>query len=293
MTSMRPTPDAYVFSDADPGDVATAYKIQVSTSSTWTSLAWDSSKTSIASTTIGSTTPQIVYAGSALASSTTYYWRIEFWDQNNATGTWSTATSTFSLAASYIPAAGGIQNITYSYSSAGDILNITDGSDTYLRKTLALTYDDLHRLLSASTTAATSTPFKRTYTYSALGNITSASDLGNYTYAQTGYTNPHAPTQIANGIATTSYSYDNNGNATVAGPWTYVWDYRNRLATSTNGSNNTYKYDYQDERISKTENGSTTVEPFDTYSVSGSTTDAAHRPSPDRSARYRRRGTSR
>ena len=39
---------------------------------------------------------------------------------------------------------------------------------------------------------------------------TSASNI--YTHAGTGYANPHAVTQIANGLSTTTYSYDNNGN---------------------------------------------------------------------------------
>ena len=33
-----------------------------------------------------------------------------------------------------------------------------------------------------------------------------------YTYASTGYANPDAVTQIGNGLSTTTYAYDNNGN---------------------------------------------------------------------------------
>jgi hypothetical protein len=29
-----------------------------------------------------------------------------------------------------------------------------------------------------------------------------------------GYANPHAATQIANGLSTTTFTYDNNGNVT-------------------------------------------------------------------------------
>src|SRR5205823_7144150 len=35
-----------------------------------------------------------------------------------------------------------------------------------------------------------------------------------YTYAGMGFANPHAVTSIGNGTATTTYSYDNNGNLT-------------------------------------------------------------------------------
>src|SRR5262245_37525240 len=54
-----------------------------------------------------------------------------------------------------------------------------------------------------------------------------------YSYAGTGYSNPDAPTQIANGVSTTTFSYDADGNVTqetVDGTTTtYVWDYANRL----------------------------------------------------------------
>ena len=39
-----------------------------------------------------------------------------------------------------------------------------------------------------------------------VGTVTST-----YTYASTGYANPDAVTQIANGLSTTTYAYDNNG----------------------------------------------------------------------------------
>jgi hypothetical protein len=31
-------------------------------------------------------------------------------------------------------------------------------------------------------------------------------------------------------------SYDADGNVTAYSPWTYGWDYRNRLINATNGS---------------------------------------------------------
>jgi YD repeat-containing protein len=47
------------------------------------------------------------------------------------------------------------------------------------------------------------------------------------------YADPDAVTQIANGLSTTTFTYDNNGNVTqktVDGTTTtYVYDYANRL----------------------------------------------------------------
>ena len=55
-----------------------------------------------------------------------------------------------------------------------------------------------------------------------------------YSYAGIAYANPDAPTQIANGVSTTTFSYDADGNVTqktVDGTTTtYVWDYANRLS---------------------------------------------------------------
>ena len=43
-------------------------------------------------------------------------------------------------------------------------------------------------------------------------DLSARASTSTYTYAGTGYANPHAATQIANGVSTTTYAYDNNGN---------------------------------------------------------------------------------
>ncbi len=102
------------------------------------------------------------------------------------------------------------QNISYSYDALGNILQVTDASNTAAAKTVNYSYDDLSRLVTASTTNATSSPnYRYTYAYNALGNITNG-PLGVYTYAGTNYANPHAATAIATtsggggGVATTT-----------------------------------------------------------------------------------------
>ena len=273
-----PTPEfSAIYNDPDSGDLANRYRIQVATSSSFVSTYWDSGTTTMATTTAGNRSSDLSYAGSALASSTTYYWRIKFSDDDGATGAWSTTTSTFSLAAS--GGGGGLaeilQNIFYTYDNVGNITNITDYSDTGTGKVVLFGYDDLYRLTSASTTAASSTPFSHSYAYSAIGNITSKSDIGSYTYGETGYANPHAVTQVANGLATTTYSYDNNGNITGAGNWTYTWDYRNRLAASGNGSaTTTYGYDHENQRVKKATGGITTAYPNKYFNTTGATSTA-------------------
>jgi hypothetical protein len=54
-----------------------------------------------------------------------------------------------------------------------------------------------------------------------------------YSYAGIAYADPDAPTQISNGLSTTTFTYDNNGDVTqktVDGTTTAcVYDYANRL----------------------------------------------------------------
>ena len=271
-----PTPEfTAVYNDPDGSDQAVFYQLQVATTSSFGSAYWDSGKTAMATTTQGNESPEISYAGSALASSTTYYWRIKFWDDDDAEGVWSTATSTFSLA----EAGGGggglgvvLQNIFYTYDNVGNIVNISDYSDTGAGKIANFGYDDLYRLTSAETVSASSTSFSNTYTYDAIGNITNKSDQGAYEYAETGYANPQAVTSIGNGVATTTYAYDNNGNLISTDSWAYTWDYRNRLTQSSDGSATTYGYDHDNQRVKKTVSGTTTVYPNKYFNVVGATT---------------------
>ncbi len=94
------------------------------------------------------------------------------------------------------------QDINYTYDENGNITQVVDASDTDASKTVDYTYDDLNRLtLSvASSVAGGQTPYVQTFTYDAIGNITS-SPAGTYVYeGSTGgsYANPHAVTTIYN-----------------------------------------------------------------------------------------------
>lgn len=259
-----------VYEDVNGSDQANFYQIQVATSSAyWGVPYWDSTKSAMATTSVGNRIPEISYTGNALASSTIYYWRIKFWDIGGLEGDWSTSTALFMIAQG---SSGGLQNLTFTHDAVGNITQIQDTSDTSSNRTVEYVYDDLHRLISASTTSATSSPYIRTYSYNAIGNITSASDLGTYLYSGSGYINPHAVTEIGGVGATTTYAYDNNGNLTSGGSWTYTWNYRNRLTQATNGTPSTYGYDHEDQRVKKTTSGVTTLYPNKYFEKVGATT---------------------
>ncbi len=176
-------------------------------------------------------------------------------------------TSKFSMYASYenlatttisLPTGSTLQNLTYTYDSVGNITKIIDkGFGT--SATTTFVFDPLYRLTRASTTQALSNPYLENYSYNSLGNLTSKSGVGTYSYqGNTGalYANPHAPTTI-NGI---TYNYDRSGNlASTTGGVSNVWDYKNLLLSTKNGSaTTTYTYDANGQRVSKNIGGVTT-----------------------------------
>src|SRR5262245_22036330 len=156
----------------------------------------------------------------------------------------------------------------------------TGASSTLAAATTAFSYDAVNRLLNASTSAASSTPYGQSFTYDLLGSLQtlgSGSATSTYTYAGTGYANPHAVTQIWNGVSTTTYAYDNNGNLTSAGKGTatttYTYDYANRLAAIfAGGSTTTFGYDAFGQRVYQiASTTATTTYPFKFFSIASTT----------------------
>src|SRR6516225_3339814 len=73
-------------------------------------------------------------------------------------------------------------------------------------------------------------------------------------------------------VATTTYTYDANGNVTQAGGWSYVWDYLNRmLAAGYNNSTTTYGYDTAGARVLQTSTTSTAYYPSKFFSLASTT----------------------
>ena len=267
-----------IYNDPNSSDYSLPLPLQVSTSSSFATVYWDSGTTSMATTTQGSRSPDLSYAGPALLPGTTYYWRIAFSDAVGADGAWSIATSTFSLMSS-------IQNISFAYDPNGNLTSISDVAATDALRSVTYGYDALNRLLSASTTAASTTPYRHQFAYTMLGNITgisTSSATTTYTYAETGYANPHAVTSV--GGAT--YTYDNNGNVTAIGSLDYTWDWRNRLASAerSGGGITTYGYDHTGQRVFKATGSATTSYPNRYYNLASSSltaTTTKHIFSPD------------
>jgi len=167
-----------------------------------------------------------------------------------------------------------IQDITYGYDAVGNVISLTDDAPTNNGRSVLYTYDDLHRLTSASTTATNNNDgYKEKYTYDPLGNIlTKGTGFTTYHYQGTttgSYANPHAVTKIR----TSPLTYDKNGNLLSSLGATSTYTYRNELAVHVKGATTTtYTYDHTGSRISYTFGTITTLYPHRHLNISPTAT---------------------
>jgi hypothetical protein len=96
--------------------------------------------------------------------------------------------------------------------------------------------------------------------------------LATYTYGGTGYANPHAATQVGNGLSTSTFQFDNNGNViqklTDGVLTTYQWDYANRLiALGVGNASTTYGYDAFGARVLQIGTSTTNIYPVKWFSI--------------------------
>jgi RHS repeat-associated protein len=155
---------------------------------------------------------------------------------------------------STVKGATTLQNLTYGRDDEGKITSITS---PFQYEGWTYGYDDLHRLTTATNTS--SATYNQTVAFNAIGNITSNSVLGSYTYGA----KPHAVTAAG----ANTYAYDANGNMTSGGGRTLTWDGDNR---PVNINGNTYVYDIDGNRLKKTVGGTTTLYLGDGYEITGS-----------------------
>ncbi|MFA5188562.1 MAG: FG-GAP-like repeat-containing protein [Patescibacteria group bacterium] len=241
-----------IYDDADSGDYATDYQIQViKYDGDWDEPLWDSGQTALTSSVLeGDRTEDISYGGAALPlNGMKYFWRIKLWDDDDNEGSWTNGKDYFVMQGKRI------QDLAYTYDNVGNIAQIIDESETNTKKKSVFEYDDLYRLTSATISDSFS-DYTQTYAYDSLGNFTNRSGLGNYAYegnTGTSFANPHAVTTI-NSAA--NLDYDNNGNLTNLHLGSFVligadYDYNNRIIETLrpNSQTSTYKYDHSGQRI--------------------------------------------
>lgn len=173
------------------------------------------------------------------------------------------------------PTPATVQNDTYSYDAAGDILRIQDHTTG---QSQCSTYDTHNWLADSWTTSAADCsggigsadnsgpdPFSRQYAYDLTGNITSVTTgASTRTYS---YPNPGVGSvrpEAVSSIGSDSYTYDADGNQksrTVGGTTTAsTYDEFGRLATSTiGGATTTFVYDADGTRLLRHEPTATTL----------------------------------
>ena len=170
------------------------------------------------------------------------------------------ATTTSSQVASWTNTAGSTATAySYTYDDRGNILTISDGTNT-----TRYTYDDLDQLIREDNQAAGRT---WRYTYVSGGNILQKEE---FAYSITDVLEqPREPSVYTYGDDSwkdvlTNYngqtlSYDGIGNPLNDGTWTYEWEHGRQLAgMSKSGTAIFYAYNADGLRTSKTVNGTTT-----------------------------------
>jgi RHS repeat-associated protein len=166
-----------------------------------------------------------------------------------------------------------LQNTSYTYDGNGNITAYGDTSATSSAKAVSYTYDALDRLMTATTSSVASgtSSYSESYSYDALGNITSKNGQ---TYLYQGNTgvlqaNPHAVTSV-NSV---TYTYDNDGNMTSDGTLANTYNYKDQLTQTVDGSTTVnYYYDADGNRVWYKVGSLNTYYPNKYFSTDGTTT---------------------
>src|SRR6185503_15842031 len=103
-------------------------------------------------------------------------------------------------------------------------------------------------------------PLVKTFTYSAIGNLTAKSDVGTYTYPATGQPRPHAVTSISGGAINTTFTYDVKGNMTAGNGLTISYASYNKPTSITRGTTTIgFSHDPEHQRYQQTAPRGTTL----------------------------------
>ncbi len=174
--------------------------------------------------------PVNVYA----PSETQYTTKTQTWNVNGQlTGLSYVTTAGFN--GNYVPPEN--YGILYNYSSNQNNGQITSKTDTGAGVTVTYQYDQLKRLLSASSTPSSGTTpaaWTETFGYDGFGNLTSKVLNG---------TTTAIPVNAATNRLTNAF-YDGNGNMTSGAGATMTYDGANRMTSATEVSGGTEYYGY-------------------------------------------------
>lgn len=142
---------------------------------------------------------------------------------------------------STLGAAGDVQKAEFDFDLIG---NLTARRDKRYSTPFSETfdYDTLNRLKTVTTTGAAAV----TAAYNDLGNITSRTDVGSFSYGAAS-TGPHALTGVTGGAFNKSCGYDAKGNRTTDGATSLTYSSFNKPVRMVKGSD-TLRFDYGPDR---------------------------------------------
>ncbi len=137
-----------------------------------------------------------------------------------------------------------LQYSRYLYDDAGNITQRWNDIPNGITETL--TYDGLNRVKTATVSGGMGVTYlPETYNYDAIGNFTSKTGVGSYTYG-TCSAGPHAVCSAG----VNSYTYDANGNRITGGGEQISYSVTNKVETISSASQNTeFFYDSNDNRL--------------------------------------------
>jgi RHS repeat-associated protein len=138
------------------------------------------------------------------------------------------------------------QNLVYTYYPDGMIQTVTSPKSM---ESWSYAYDDLNRLLSATNVDTPS--LTQTFTYNEIGNITSNSQIGTYTYPTPGTARPHAVSTAG----PRSYQYNVVGQMTSRNGTVTQWTGDGKPSSVGNVG---FTYDGVGVRLKKVSGGQTT-----------------------------------
>ena len=128
-------------------------------------------------------------------------------------------------------------DMEYTFSGTNNNGKITKQNDWINNEEVNYTYDDLQRMITASTTGP---QWGQAFNYDGWGNL-SAQTVTKGTSPQFSFTINAANNRVAN------YAYDANGNVTNDLTRTYSYDVENRM--ESDGMGHSYAYDVQNHRV--------------------------------------------
>jgi RHS repeat-associated protein len=154
-----------------------------------------------------------------------------------------------------------VESFSYTYDVLGNVLTRADANESL---TETLTYDTLNRITSATVSAGVA-PVK-TFSYNAIGNLLSKSDVGTYSYPVAGSALPHAVSSVS-GTITSTFTYDPNGNQTAGVGRSITYTSYNKPASITQGlSTLFFSHDVDHQRFMQQAPEGTTLY-FDAFGV--------------------------